>query len=123
MWLFGRSKLRLPAPEEALPGRDQPIAVADRHTVLGTPLAPPYPDGTEVAEFALGCFWGAERRFWQLPGVVSTAAGYEGGHTPNPTYREVCSGETGHAEAVRVVYDPERVAYADLLKAFWEAHD
>ncbi len=123
MWLFGRSKTRLPTPEEALPGRDRPLAVAERHAVLGTPLAPPYPEGTAVAEFALGCFWGAERKFWQTPGVVSTAVGYEGGYTPNPTYEEVCSGRTGHAEAVRVVYDPRRVSFADLLKEFWEAHD
>jgi len=123
MWLFGRSKTRLPAPEEALPGRDRPLAVAERHTVLGTPLAPPYPDGAQVAEFALGCFWGAERKFWQTPGVRSTAVGYAGGYTPNPTYEEVCSGQTGHAEAVRVVYDPKRIGYADLLTVFWEAHD
>jgi peptide-methionine (S)-S-oxide reductase len=94
-----------------------------RHTVLGTSLAPPYPAGTETAEFALGCFWGAERRFWQIPGVVSTAAGYAGGVTAEPSYEQVCSGRTGHAEAVRVVYDPARVSYEALLKAFWEAHD
>jgi peptide-methionine (S)-S-oxide reductase len=123
MWLFGRYKTRLPTPEEALPGRDRPLPVPDRHAVLGTPLSPPYPDGTAVAEFALGCFWGAERKFWQTPGVVSTAVGYEGGLTPNPTYEEVCSGQTGHTEAVRVVYDPARVSYEDLLKVFWEAHD
>jgi len=123
MWLFGRDKMRLPTPEEALPGRDRPLAVPERHAVLGTPLAPPYPEGTAVAEFALGCFWGEERKFWQTPGVVSTAVGYEGGYTPNPTYEEVCSGRTGHAEAVRVVYDPKRVSYADLLTVFWEAHD
>jgi peptide-methionine (S)-S-oxide reductase len=91
--------------------------------VLGTPLAGPYPEGTEVAEFALGCFWGAERDFWETPGVVVTAVGYEGGYTPNATYEEVCSGGTGHAEAVRVVYDPQRVSYRDLLKVFWESHD
>src|SRR6516225_6924633 len=123
MWLFGRFKTRLPAPEEALPGRDQPLAVPERHAVLDAPLAPPYPDGTAVAEFALGCFWGAERRFWQTPGVVSTAVGYEGGYTPNPTYEEVCSGRTGHAETVRVVYDPGRVSYPELLRTFWESHD
>jgi peptide-methionine (S)-S-oxide reductase len=123
MWLFGRFKTQLPAPEEALPGRDQPLAVPARHAVLDAPLAPPYPDGTAIAEFALGCFWGAERRFWQTPGVVSTAVGYEGGYTPNPTYEEVCSGRTGHAETVRVVYDPSRIGYADLLKVFWEEHD
>jgi peptide-methionine (S)-S-oxide reductase len=123
MWFSGRFKTQLPAPEEALPGRADPIPVARRHTVLGGPLAPPYPDRTEIAEFALGCFWGAERKFWETPGVVSTAVGYAGGHTPNPTYEEVCSGRTGHAEAVRVVYDPARVSYRDLLKVFWESHD
>ncbi|HZV51905.1 MAG TPA: peptide-methionine (S)-S-oxide reductase MsrA [Candidatus Dormibacteraeota bacterium] len=114
---------RLPGPGEALPGRPDPIPVPERHLVLGTPLAPPYPEGTEVAEFALGCFWGAERCFWELPGVVTTAVGYEGGLTPNPTYEEVCTGLTGHAETVRVVFDPGRLPYPQLLKTFWEAHD
>jgi peptide-methionine (S)-S-oxide reductase len=123
MWLFGRAKTELPTPEQALPGRDQPIPVADRHAVLGSSLAGPYPEGTQIAEFALGCFWGAERKFWETEGVVSTAVGYEGGYTPNPTYEEVCSGRTGHSEAVRVVYDPGRFSYRDLLKVFWEAHD
>ncbi|HYW25324.1 MAG TPA: peptide-methionine (S)-S-oxide reductase MsrA [Terriglobales bacterium] len=123
MWLFGRAKTELPTPEQALPGRDQPIPVADRHAVLGSSLAGPYPEGTEIAEFALGCFWGAERKFWETEGVVSTAVGYEGGYTPNPTYEEVCSGRTGHSEAVRVVYDPRRISYRDLLKVFWEDHD
>jgi peptide-methionine (S)-S-oxide reductase len=123
MWLFGRAKTELPTPEQALPGRDEPIPVADRHAVLGSSLAGPYPEGTEIAEFALGCFWGAERKFWETDGVVSTAVGYEGGFTPNPTYEEVCSGRTGHSEAVRVVYDPRRVTYRDLLKVFWEDHD
>jgi peptide-methionine (S)-S-oxide reductase len=123
MWLFSRHKTTLPTPEEALPGRSEPMRVVARHSVLGTPLAPPYPAGTEVAEFALGCFWGAERKFWETPGVVSTAVGYEGGFTPNPTYEEVCSGRTGHAEAVRVVYDPSRVTFGELLKVFWEEHD
>jgi len=123
MWLFGRAKTELPTPEQALPGRDEPIPVADRHAVLGSSLAGPYPEGTEIAEFALGCFWGAERKFWETEGVVSTAVGYEGGFTPNPTYEEVCSGRTGHSEAVRVVYDPHRVTYRDLLKVFWEDHD
>jgi peptide-methionine (S)-S-oxide reductase len=109
--------------DEALPGRSEQMPVAGRHEVLGTPLRPPYPDGSAVAEFALGCFWGAERTFWQTPGVVSTAVGYEGGFTPNPTYEEVCSGRTGHAEAVRVVFDPARISYGGLLKVFWEAHN
>jgi peptide-methionine (S)-S-oxide reductase len=107
----------------ALPGRPAPLRVPEKHEVLGTPLRPPYPAGTEVAEFALGCFWGAERAFWQTPGVVSTAVGYEGGFTPNPTYEEVCSGRTGHAETVRVVFDPARVSYGELLRVFWESHD
>jgi peptide-methionine (S)-S-oxide reductase len=123
MWLFSRHKTEMPAPEQALPGRAQAIPVSNRHTVLGTPLAPPYPAGSEIADFALGCFWGAERVFWQIPGVITTAVGYEGGYTPNPTYEEVCSGRTGHTETVRVVYDPARVSYAGLLKAFWEGHD
>jgi peptide-methionine (S)-S-oxide reductase len=123
MWLFQRGKTELPTPEQALPGRDQPIPVADRHAVLGSSLAGPYAEGSEIAEFALGCFWGAERKFWETEGVVSTAVGYEGGFTPNPTYEEVCSGRTGHSEAVRVVYDPRRVSYRDLLKTFWESHD
>jgi peptide-methionine (S)-S-oxide reductase len=114
---------RLPEPHEALPGRPEPIRVPDHHLVLGSRLTPPYPEGSEVAEFALGCFWGAERRFWELPGVVTTAVGYEGGLTPNPTYEEVCTGLTGHAETVRVVFDPTRISYTQLLKVFWEAHD
>ncbi|WP_165985304.1 peptide-methionine (S)-S-oxide reductase MsrA [Streptomyces sp. YIM 98790] len=119
-----RVKDRLPTPEEALPGRDAPaFPVPDRHTVLGNPLLPPYPEGLETADFALGCFWGAERRFWQTPGVWTTLAGYQGGHTPNPTYEEVCSGLTGHTETVRVVFDPSRVSYERLLQVFWEAHD
>jgi peptide-methionine (S)-S-oxide reductase len=123
MWLFSRSKTTLPSPDEALPGRPEPIVVPGRHTVLGTPMAPPYPEGSQVAEFALGCFWGEERKFWQTPGVITTAVGYQGGFTPNPTYEEVCSGRTGHAEAVRVVFDPSRVSYEELLRVFWEAHD
>jgi peptide-methionine (S)-S-oxide reductase len=99
------------------------MPVPARHEVLDAPLTPPYPAGTEIAEFALGCFWGAERKFWQVPGVVTTAVGYEGGFTPNPTYEEVCSGRTGHAEAVRVVFDPAKVTYRDLLKVFWESHN
>ena len=123
MGLFGFHKTTMVAGNEALPGRSAPLPVPDRHEVLGGPLRPPYPAGTEVAEFALGCFWGAERMFWQTPGVVTTAVGYEGGFTPNPTYEEVCSGRTGHAEAVRVVFDPARVSYQDLLKVFWESHN
>lgn len=123
MGIFGSRKSRQVDPAEALPGRQQPMPVAERHVVLGSRLAPPYPEGTEVAEFALGCFWGAEKTFWQVPGVVSTSVGYEGGYTPNPAYEEVCSGLTGHAETVRVVFDPARVSYETLLKVFWESHD
>ncbi len=123
MGLFGTNKTRMVAPEQALRGRSEQLRVPAAHEVLGTPLAPPYADGSEVAEFALGCFWGAERTFWQTPGVISTSVGYEGGFTPNPTYEEVCSGGTGHAEAVRVVFDPNIVSYRDLLKVFWESHD
>jgi peptide-methionine (S)-S-oxide reductase len=121
--LFGFHKTQMVTADQALPGRPTQMPVPSQHEVLGGPLRPPYPAGTEVAEFALGCFWGAERTFWQTPGVVSTAVGYEGGFTPNPTYEEVCSGRTGHAEAVRVVYDPGRVSYQDLLKIFWESHN
>jgi peptide-methionine (S)-S-oxide reductase len=110
-------------PDDALPGRDTPMPVAERHTVLGTPLAPPYLPGAAIAEFGEGCFWGVERNFWKIPGVVSTSVGYAGGYTPNPTYEEVCSGLTGHAEVVRVVYDPAEISYEQLLKAFWEGHD
>jgi peptide-methionine (S)-S-oxide reductase len=116
-------KLDLPGPGEALPGRAVPIPVPDRHAVLGHRLAPPFPEPLQRAVFGLGCFWGAERRFWQLPGVWTTAAGYAGGLTPNPTYQEVCSGRTGHAEVVLVVFDPGRIGYADLLRTFWESHD
>jgi peptide-methionine (S)-S-oxide reductase len=121
--LFGFHKTTMVTAEEALPGRSATMPVPDHHEVLGGPLRPPYPAGTEVAEFALGCFWGAEKMFWQIPGVVTTAVGYEGGFTPNPTYEEVCSGRTGHAESVRVVFDPAKVSYTDLLKAFWESHN
>ena len=117
------AKTRMPRPEEVLPGREQAMPVPDRHLVLETPLAPPFPEGLEQAVFGLGCFWGAERRFWETPGVYTTAVGYAGGYTPNPSYEEVCSGLTGHAEVVLVVYDPKRVGYEDLLRVFWEAHD
>ncbi|HYZ54243.1 MAG TPA: peptide-methionine (S)-S-oxide reductase MsrA [Streptosporangiaceae bacterium] len=123
MGLFGWHATQMVEPSKALPGRAEPMPVPERHTVLGTPLAPPYPAGTQVAEFALGCFWGEERKFWQTPGVVSTSVGYEGGYTPNPTYEEVCTGLTGHAETVRVVFDPAKVSYRELLKVFWESHD
>ncbi len=123
MSIFGFSKTQLPTAEDALPGREAAMRVPDRHEVLGSALRPPYPAGTQVAEFALGCFWGAEKNFWQAPGVVSTAVGYEGGFTPNPTYEEVCSGRTGHAETVRVVFDPATISYAELLRIFWESHN
>jgi peptide-methionine (S)-S-oxide reductase len=121
--IFGQHKQRMVSAADALPGRSEQIPVPGRHEVLGTSLRPPYPEGTEVAEFALGCFWGAEKNYWQTPGVVSTAVGYEGGFTPNPTYEEVCSGRTGHAETVRVVFDPAKVSYSDLLRVFWESHN
>jgi peptide-methionine (S)-S-oxide reductase len=105
------------------PGRDTPIEVPERHTVLGTPLVPPFPEGIETVQLGLGCFWGAERIFWRLPGVYTTAVGYAGGFTPNPSYREVCSGRTGHTEAVLVAYDPKVISFEQILKAFWEGHD
>ena len=117
------TKLELPTPDQALAGRDAEMPVAERHTVLGTPLRGPWPEGMAVAVFGMGCFWGAERIFWRIPGVYSTSAGYAGGSTPNPTYEEVCGGRTGHAEVVQVVYDPAQVTYEALLKAFWENHD
>jgi peptide-methionine (S)-S-oxide reductase len=123
MGLFSPRKIKLPDASEALPGRARPIPVPDRHFVSGRPLKPPFPDGLEQAVFGLGCFWGAERRFWQIPGVYTTAAGYAGGVTPNPTYEETCSGRTGHTEVVLVVFDPKVVSYETLLRAFWEAHD
>ncbi|WP_369146152.1 peptide-methionine (S)-S-oxide reductase MsrA [Streptomyces sp. R44] len=114
----------LPTPEQALPGRSEPeFSVPERHTVLGNPLLGPYPEGLEVADFALGCFWGAERKFWQTEGVWTTLVGYQGGSTPHPVYEEVCSGLTGHTEVVRVVFDPAKVSYESLLKLFWESHD
>ena len=123
MPLFFRKKLEIPTPEDALPGRSQRMPVPPRHFVLNQPLQEPFPAGLERALFGLGCFWGAERIFWQLPGVYSTAVGYAAGATPNPTYHEVCSGLTGHNEAVLVVFEPGQVGYADLLRTFWEGHD
>jgi peptide-methionine (S)-S-oxide reductase len=118
-----RAKTQMPTAETALPGRDTPIPVPERHFVLDTPLQPPFPEGIEVADFGMGCFWGAERIFWETPGVYTTAVGYQGGFTPNATYEDVCSGKTGHAEVVRVAYDPSKVSYEDLLRRFWEGHD
>ncbi|WP_326798025.1 peptide-methionine (S)-S-oxide reductase MsrA [Streptomyces sp. NBC_01808] len=121
---LNRHKNHLVTKDEAIPGRPAPaFPVPERHTVLGNPLEGPYPEGLEVADFGLGCFWGAERNFWQTPGVWTTLVGYQGGHTAHPTYEEVCSGRTGHTEAVRVVYDPAVVSYDELLKLFWESHD
>jgi len=122
MHLF-RDKARMIDPTRALPGRDAEMPVPERHEVLGHPLKPPFPDGYETAIFGLGCFWGAERIFWQTPGVYTTAVGYAGGYTPNPSYEEVCSGSTGHTEAVLVVFDPAQITYEQLLKVFWEGHD
>jgi peptide-methionine (S)-S-oxide reductase len=116
-------KTEMPAPERALPGREQPMPVPDTHFVLGTPLKPPFPEDTERVIFGMGCFWGAERGFWETRGVYTTAVGYAGGYTPNPTYEEVCSGRTGHAEVVLVVFRPAEVSYDELLRIFWEGHD
>jgi peptide-methionine (S)-S-oxide reductase len=121
--MFGRKNLVMPEPHQALPGRPVSLAVSTVHWVNGHSLLPPYPEGTEKVLFGMGCFWGAERRFWQLPGVYVTAAGYAGGYTPNASYEEVCSGLTGHAEVVLVVYDPLQVSLVALLKVFWESHD
>jgi peptide-methionine (S)-S-oxide reductase len=121
--LFGRKKTSMVDAGEALPGRDTPLQTAQTHHVNGASLHPPFPEGTKQAVFGMGCFWGAERLFWQTEGVVTTAAGYAGGYTPNPTYEEVCSGQTGHAEVVLVVYDPQAVSFDTLLKVFWENHD
>ena len=123
MGLFSTTKARMPDPERAPRGREQRMPVPARHKVLGTPLEPPFPEGAELALFGMGCFWGAERIFWQAPGVISTSVGYAGGYTPNPTYEEVCSGRTGHNEVVRVVFDPSATSYEALLKLFWEGHD
>jgi len=117
------ARSQLPSPADALPGRPEPIFAPGRHTVLGTPIDGPWPAGTRTVTFGMGCFWGAEKGFWAILGVVTTAVGYAGGSTPNPTYGEVCSGRTGHAEVVRVAYDPARVSFEALLRAFWEAHD
>ncbi len=122
--MFGREKKSaMPTPEQALPGRSTPMHLTEMHHVNGRALTPPFPDTMETAMFGLGCFWGAERKFWKIPGVYVTAVGYAGGYTPNPTYREVCTGMTGHNEVVLVVFDPRQVKYETLLKAFWEAHD
>ncbi|MEM9162295.1 MAG: peptide-methionine (S)-S-oxide reductase MsrA, partial [Cyanobacteria bacterium P01_F01_bin.4] len=127
MVLFGLGglgkKAAMPSPQEALPGRTQTMPVPEKHHVNGNTLTPPFPEGMETSIFGMGCFWGAERRFWQQPGVYSTAVGYAAGHTPNPTYREVCSGMTGHNEVVLVVYDPQEISYEALLKVFWESHN
>ncbi len=121
--LFTRRKTALPSPEEALPGRDTPIAELSRHLVLGTPLTPPFPEGSDQIVVGMGCFWGAERMFWKAPGVLTTAVGYAGGLTPNPTYQEVCSGRTGHTEVVLAVFDPKQTSYDEMLRIFWEGHD
>ena len=124
MTLFsGPMNLRVPPPEQALPGREAPMPVPEQHAISGARLTPPFPPGLEQAVFGMGCFWGAERKFWQAPGVHSTAVGYAGGYTPNPTYREVCSGMTGHTEVVLVVFDPAATTYDAMLKLFWENHD
>jgi peptide-methionine (S)-S-oxide reductase len=120
--LFGH-RTKMIDRDQALPGRDAEMPVPERHAVLGTPLKPPFPEGMEELVLGLGCFWGAERAFWTLPGVYTTAVGYAGGYTPNPTYEEVCSGQTGHAEVVLVVFDPKEISREDILRAFWEDHD
>lgn len=121
--IFSSKKLVLPDPAEALPGRDTPLPVSNRHYVNGNPIVPPFPAHLELALFGLGCFWGAERKFWQYPHIFGTAVGYSGGYTPNPTYDELCSGLTGHAEVVRVIFDPALTSYRELLRLFWESHN
>lgn len=123
MWFVDSRKLRLPTKEECLPGSAEKMKVPERHFVNGNPLSPPFAKGLELAMFGMGCFWGAEKKFWKTPGVFSTSVGYAAGHTPNPTYYEVCSGKTAHTEVVRVVFDPKKVSYEQLLKVFWENHD
>ena len=123
MGLFGRDKSMMPSPEDALPGRSMTMPIPPQHFVLDAPLDGPFPDNAEKAVFGMGCFWGAERKFWTIPGVITTSVGYAAGYTPNPSYQEVCSGMTGHNEVVQVVYDPDHVSYEDLLKVFWENHD
>jgi peptide-methionine (S)-S-oxide reductase len=123
MALFGRDKTRMVSAEEALPGRSVPMPVGERHAVTGHRIVAPFPDGLHTAVFGMGCFWGAERIFWRTPGVYSTAVGYAGGYTPNPSYEEVCSGRTGHTEVVLVVFDPAQISYNNLLRVFWEGHD
>jgi peptide-methionine (S)-S-oxide reductase len=122
MALF-RKKALMPGKDDSLPGRPQPVKVPEKHFVNGNRIVPPFPAGLKEAVFGMGCFWGAEKLFWKLPGVYSTAVGYAGGYTPNPTYEEVCSGQTGQTEVVKVIYDPEKIDYEDLLKVFWESHD
>ncbi|TAK62841.1 peptide-methionine (S)-S-oxide reductase MsrA [Methylobacter sp.] len=121
--IFSSKKLTLPDPKEALPGRNTPMPITNRHFVTGNPILSPFPESMEQALFGMGCFWGAERKFWQCPGVYSTAVGYSGGYTPNPTYEEVCTGLTGHSEVVKVIYDPTIVSYRELLRIFWESHN
>lgn len=121
--MFGNKKTAMPEPQQALPGRAAKMPVPECHYVSGNRIVPPFPEGLETAVFGMGCFWGAERKFWQIPGVYSTAVGYAGGMTPNPTYEEICTGLTGHAEVVQVVFDPAQVGYLELLRVFWESHN
>jgi len=121
--MFGNKKTVMTTPEDALPGRGEAVAVPSAHFINDNPLVDPFPEGTETIVFGMGCFWGAERRFWQIPGVFTTSAGYSGGVTPNPSYEEVCGGRTGHTEVVMVVYRPDEVSFDDLLRVFWETHD